>query len=196
MILIRHGETLENVSRIVQGHCPGTLTEKGKKQASMMGCKFRNASFDAVYSSDLDRALQTADIFVENRGDIPLIIDQRLREQHFGVYEGKPLFFLLRQLKRENADLAAFDPEGGESAADFRNRVTVFFEEIKEKHWGRNVVLVTHHGVIRAIMDYVLAKTGRCITDNRILNGTPIILDMDLRGNILFETIECLNEAD
>ena len=62
-----HGQTVENLSRIFQGHLPGTLTEEGKKQAMDLGESLRNIALDAVVSSDLQRVVDTVQLAVGSR---------------------------------------------------------------------------------------------------------------------------------
>lgn len=64
LYLARHGQTVENLSRIFQGHLPGTLTEEGKKQAMDLGESLRNIALDAVVSSDLQRVVDTVQLAV------------------------------------------------------------------------------------------------------------------------------------
>ena len=189
LILIRHGETVENASHIVQGHLPGQLSDKGREQVLWVAGKLIGEKFNAVYSSDLERAFQTTKILMEDREIPPIITDPRLREQNFGIYEGKPVMAVLRQMKREKADFITFKPEGGESFENFRNRVKSFIEDIKAKHFGHTVSLVTHFGVINILLGIFLNQNTEKIPENNIPNGTIIIVNLDRLGNVEVETI-------
>ncbi|MEE9613596.1 MAG: histidine phosphatase family protein [Thermodesulfobacteriota bacterium] len=191
LIIIRHGETVENASRIVQGHLPGTLSERGREQVRGIALTLEREKLDAVYSSDLERAHRTAEILMEGGGgrEAPTIkTDERLREQGFGIYEGKPSTYILRQMKREGKELMNFIPEGGEKYSDFQGRVRSFLDEVKEKHSGETVLLVTHNGVIRILLDAL--STGMLPYKNPVANGTVIVAAIDRSGHA---TVEHLN---
>ena len=191
LILIRHGETVENASHIVQGHLPGHLSDRGKEQALRITKRLKDEKFDAVYSSDLERAFQTAEILMKDREGLPIITDPRLREQSFGIYEGKPVMTVLRQMKRKKADFTTFKPEGGECFEDFRNRVKQFLEEIKGKHSAHTVVLVTHFGVINILLGIFLNQNTGKISESHIMNDTISIVNIETLGNVGVETITC-----
>jgi len=189
LILIRHGETIENASRIVQGQLSGHLSDKGREQAFRIAGRLKDEKFDAVYSSDLDRALETAKILMKDRECLPIFAEKRLREQSFGIYEGKPVMAVLRQMKREKKDFTTFKPEGGESFEAFRNRVKLFLEEIKAKHSCNTVVLVTHFGVINILLSIFLNQDKMEISESHIMNDTISIVSIDTSGKVKVETI-------
>ncbi len=191
LILIRHGETLENASNIVQGHLPGRLSDKGKEQAFRIAQKLRDVKFDAVYSSDLARAFHTALILMEDRKTPPIVAEPKLREQNLGIYEGKPLIFMLRQIKQEKANFKTFNPQGGEGFIDFQNRVGQFLEEVKTRHCGQTVVLVTHYGVINVLFNIFSRHIRQGIFQDRIANGSIAIVDIDELRHATVEAIWC-----
>ncbi len=190
LVLVRHGQTLDNARRIVQGQRPGRLSDKGCEQARRLAQRLGAERFDALYSSDLDRALETARILLQGRDGPPLIADPRLREQNYGVHEGQPLADMLRQMKCDKATFAAFNPRGGEPSADFRHRLKSFLEDIKARHlgqprpWHRQdrgqtaapaaVVLVTHHGTIQGLVDLLFVRQSV----GRIHSGAALVLEM------------------
>ena len=87
LYLARHGQTVENLSRIFQGHLPGTLTEEGKKQAMELGESLRNIALDAVVSSDLQRVVDTVQLAVGSR-QLPWQQTTLLREIDWGPWTG------------------------------------------------------------------------------------------------------------
>lgn len=192
LILIRHGETVENASNIVQGHHHGHLSEKGRKQAVKVAFRLNEEKFDAVYSSDLERAFHTARILMKEQKSLPIITDQRLREQNFGIYEGKPVISVLRQIRRQKADFTTFCPSNGEAPEDFRNRIKEFIGEVRSKHFGQTVVVVTHNGVINVILAvFSLLSPEERVSQNIFGNGAITILDIDTSGNVTVETSNC-----
>ena len=86
LYLIRHGETQWNKQKLLQGKTDNPLNENGLQVAKMTAEGLRSVSFDAVYSSPLSRAYETAWLVTEGR--YPIVTDKRLEEIGFGVYEG------------------------------------------------------------------------------------------------------------
>lgn len=161
ILLIRHGQTVENASRIVQGQLPGELSQEGIDEVRRLALRLKDFRLDAVYSSDLQRALLTAGIIMEHLEGTKLVTDPRLREQCLGIYEGKSTFRLLKRMKTEGVDISSFVPEGGERPDALLARVRDFLDEIKTRHQDGNVALVTHYGVIRAIVEEILGMDRR-----------------------------------
>jgi probable phosphoglycerate mutase len=147
LILIRHGETLWNTERRMQGHRDSPLTERGLWQARQLGVRLKTQSFSALYSSDLPRARHTAEHIAGATGHA-IVTDPRLRERHFGVFEG------LTQAEMQASDPAAYarfmsrDPQyavpGGESPAAFFARCRAALEELAARHAGETIAVVTH----------------------------------------------------
>ena len=87
LILVRHGETEWNREHRMQGHRDSPLSETGWAQARRLGGRLKDETFGALYSSDLGRARNTAQSVADATGH-EIIVDARLRERHFGVFEG------------------------------------------------------------------------------------------------------------
>lgn len=146
---IRHAESEWNARRIWQGHSESPLSQRGKLQAQALRRRLCHAGyrFDRVYSSDLGRALETAELALP---DIPIVVDQRLREIHFGSLEGRSLDQLLPQERQEFSRWWASPYEtelsgGGESMSSLRQRVDAWKSELSDT----NIAVFTHGGVIR-----------------------------------------------
>ena len=86
--LIRHAEAEGNLFRRAQGHWNGKITARGKKQIDALAERFKDVRIDAVYSSDLDRAVETAGAILRGR-DVPFKRTPLLREINMGVWEGE-----------------------------------------------------------------------------------------------------------
>jgi len=153
VFLIRHGETEENRSRIIQGQISSRLSEKGRKQADMIAQHLSGIPIAAIYSSDLLRAADTARIIAEALSMSPIRYDLRLRERAFGIYEGKPLFTLLRALAKAGNNLKTFVPENGEPYQAVLNRTGDFLYDMGKHYAGVTVLAITHHTVIEAAID-------------------------------------------
>jgi len=141
LIVVRHGETEENKKGLMQGHTPGTLSELGKKQARTLGEKLANEKIDAIYSSDLARAYDTAKIIAKNLPGIPLITDEALREIDCSPYTGG---------KDAEIDWNNRPPEM-ESRIQIMKRIRKFLARIQKQHPNESLLIVTHCGTMKAI---------------------------------------------
>jgi len=151
IIAIRHGETAWNVDSRIQGHLDIPLNDVGRAQAARAAAALADESVQAVYSSDLLRAYETAQAI----GDIlalPVQIDKGLREREFGVFQGRTF----AEIEAEAPELAMrwrkrepdFSPEGGESLNVFRDRIVKTANALANAHLGQQMVLVAHGGVM------------------------------------------------
>ena len=87
LLLVRHGETLWNQQGRMQGQHDSPLTTVGLQQAKQLAQRLKDASFTALYSSDLGRAHQTARCIADETGH-EIVADRGLRERNFGIFEG------------------------------------------------------------------------------------------------------------
>lgn len=161
IFLIRHGETSANVEKKFAGFLDVPLNERGKEQAKVVSDKLKNEKIDAIYSSDLSRAFETAkSIASVHPVEIQSVPD--LRELNFGLWEGKSYLDLQGEhsedLKKWIEDYESFVIPEGESVLMLYQRVSEFFDKMKEKH-GENsnqtVLLVAHGGVIQALLSHI-----------------------------------------
>jgi len=148
--VIRHGQTDWNAAKLIQGRTDIPLNETGREQARTLATVF-NATIGMIFSSQLKRALETADI-VNGRHNVEVIIDERLIERDFGIFEGKPFSDVdLDALRRWTDDAPT---PGGETLRDVVTRVFAFLDEIIANHSDKNVLIVTHGHVMRSIYWY------------------------------------------
>jgi broad specificity phosphatase PhoE len=155
--VVRHGETAANNRNIVQGQSDIPLNETGLAQAARLAERLQTVSFDAVYSSDLDRAMRTARIIAPGLEPIP---SPALREWDLGDWVGRP-FDEVKRLYPDEVDGFLHDREelqitGGESKREAYGRIDRLLDELAEKESGKRLLLVTHCGVIRAMLKHVL----------------------------------------
>src|ERR1700730_9268316 len=87
VIIVRHGQTEWNLKGVRQGHLDSPLTDRGVAQAKALGERLAREKFTALYSSDLGRAVQTAQMIAAVTGHV-IITDERLRERHLGIFQG------------------------------------------------------------------------------------------------------------
>jgi broad specificity phosphatase PhoE len=149
ILLARHGETDWNVDRRVQGHSDTPLNDTGRAQARALGHELADEQIDAVYSSDLIRAHETARTVAEPRGlDVTAIRD--LRERHFGTWEGLTDDEIFARFK-PTADSSWGD---GETREEMAERVLAALHRIAATHPESRVLVVSHGGPLRAVLTH------------------------------------------
>ena len=151
VIAVRHGETDWNVETRMQGQLDVPLNRKGRWQAERLADALADSDIDAIHSSDLLRATQTADALARRLG-LSVGIDRGLRERCFGVFEGLTFDEVearwpeqSRRWRRREPDFA---PEGAESLEQFCARSVASAERLAARHGGRTIVLIAHGGVM------------------------------------------------
>ena len=159
LIAVRHGETEWNAELREMGHLDSPLTPLGIQQAQALGHRLKNLGFDALYSSDLGRAVQTAEI-IGRICDKPVQLNSSLRERHMGVFQG-----LTREEISEKypEQMAAYERigfldliPGGETAQERTDRSVRILTEIASRHPEQTVVVVTHGGFLTGFLGFVL----------------------------------------
>ena len=151
VIAVRHGQTAWNVQSRIQGHTDIGLDATGWRQAQALGAALAGAGLDAIYASDMARALQTAQAVADRTG-LAVMADAGLRERGFGIFEGLTHAAVAERwpelaLRWRRRD-PAFGPEGGEALADFYARAVACAERIAARHPGQTIALVAHGGVL------------------------------------------------
>ncbi|MGJ7901125.1 histidine phosphatase family protein [Lysobacter sp. 1R34A] len=146
--LLRHGDTGH---RSYRGQLDDSLLELGWRQ---MRDAVRGREWDVVVSSPLQRCAAFARDLSQSRG-LPLALEPRLREYHFGEWQGRPVDAIANHegeaLARFWADPVAYPPPGAETFAAFAARLTGALAEILREYPGRRVLVITHGGVIRLL---------------------------------------------
>jgi broad specificity phosphatase PhoE len=147
ILLARHGETDWNLNRRVQGHSDTPLNDTGRAQAQALGGELADERIDAVYSSDLIRAHETARAVAEPRG-LGVTAIRGLRERNFGTWEGLT----------DDEILARFNPApdsswgDGETREEMAERVLDALRRIAAAHPESRVLVVSHGGPLRAVL--------------------------------------------
>lgn len=151
--LVRHGETDWNAERRLQGHTDIDLNPRGIAQAAQMAkaIKAINLQFDVLYTSDLQRAAKTANA-IETLFNTKAIADSALRERHLGVLQGvstaeAPQFDAELWKNHLSRDIHE-ELRGGESIAQFAQRIHQALEKIRQQHLGKTILLVSHGGAL------------------------------------------------
>ena len=161
LTLVRHGETEENVRDILQGQLPGHLTEKGREQARITAEKLKDEKFDAVYSSDLQRCLDTAEIIRMYHADTPFFTDELLRERYGGSMQGHPLAEERAMFRKEDWYTHKL-PGEGESWEDVKIRQIPFLNKLFASYPQGSVLVIAHGGSVRGIRSVL---EGRALAD-------------------------------
>ena len=152
----RHGQTEWNAENKVCGITDIALTEKGIAQADELADQVKGKNIEIIISSPMKRAVITSRI-VSEKCHIPMMTDNRLVEQNYGVYEG---------VDRNNEDFLAnkrnfaYRYPNGESMIQVAVRVYTFLDEIKKQYSGKNVLIVSHGGVCRILKTYFSDMTN------------------------------------
>jgi len=163
ILLIRHGETAWNAERRLQGHLDIPLNGEGQRQAALLGRALAGEAIDAIVSSDLQRALQTAEAVAAPRA-LAIALDPLLRERSYGGFEGLLYSEIEARFPREFAAWQARDvdaplPPGrnpGESFRAFYARATGAILAQAAAYPDKTVALVCHGGVLECA--YRLAR--------------------------------------
>lgn len=140
--VMRHGQTLFNEQRRVQGWCDSPLTELGIYQAKIARDYFleNGITFDAAYCSPLGRACETIEIILDGKLDYIRVTD--LKERNFGIIEGSREF----SLEKNGFPFGDWMLEyGAEKESDFRNRVSAAINNIAENE-GNSILILAHGG--------------------------------------------------
>lgn len=152
---VRHGETDWNIEQRMQGHIDLALNATGEAQAAAVGRSFSGQAADALYSSDLLRARQTAQPIALALGLEPTLLPA-LRERNFGRCEGRTFGEIevlyaddARAIVTRDPDYCA--PGGGESRRQHATRVLGCVARLVARHGGQNIVVVTHGGVLDVV---------------------------------------------
>lgn len=155
LTLVRHGQTDWNADRRFQGHSDIPLSDIGRAQAAQTARALSTDHFDAAYSSDLFRAIETAEI-IAARHHLAIQRDARLREFDFGSWEGLTWPEITQRwpqfLEHGGTQAEYFQPIGGETFDDVRARVRGFLTDLAERGL-EHVLVVTHAGTLHAILN-------------------------------------------
>ena len=144
---VRHGETEWNKKEILQGHKDSHLTIKGINNAEKLGKILRDKNIEVIYSSDLGRCIQTAEI-INKELKLKIVRTSKLRERNFGDLNGKPNVRVKKALNLKDADEKA---PNGESFNNMKKRVVAFIGSLPNKKY-KKVLLITHEGPARVIL--------------------------------------------
>ena len=156
--LIRHA-SCSGLGQKLWGRTPGVfLNEKGQLQAQRLAERFKNITLDAIYSSPLERALQTAEVLARAM-KLDVRKSEAANEINFGEWTGKSFEVLSsdNRWRHFNNHRSMTVIPGGESFLEVQNRIVKEIEEIAAQHGKASVAIVSHADVIRAAVTYFAA---------------------------------------
>lgn len=190
LYVLRHGQTDWNKRGALQGQLNTALNAAGLQQAQQAQQRLAGLSFDAVYTSPLQRAAQTAHIVT---ADFPLspVPDERLLEIGFGIWEGLDVASLGAAIQPffDTPD-AYCPPEGGETLDALLVRAKDFLADIRQRHAGQRVLAVSHSAFMHSLL---LAQDDRPLSTFWTPRfGNCAILRFsgsDMRGEVLWHGV-------
>ncbi|MSQ88175.1 MAG: histidine phosphatase family protein [Betaproteobacteria bacterium] len=158
LCIVRHGETAWNAAHRVQGQLDIPLNAIGLRQAQAVGGALKEEHFDAIYSSDLARARQTAES-IANLLTIKIRLEKDLRERHYGIFERLTYAEVKIRYPEDYAHFEARDPDyafrTGERLRDFSARSIAVLSSIVQRHQGERVLVFTHGGVLDKLYRFI-----------------------------------------
>lgn len=183
LFLVRHGETKENEAGVLMGHHHGILTEKGKMQARETALSLKNYKLDYIYSSDLNRCVDTAELIKEFHPDTPLTFTKELRERNLGNLQGQKSASVNWDSLPGEGDHKK--PEDGESIAELKIRALNFVRQMYEQHPNDSILFVSHNGWIKQIISYFTGIHSKDIAKVENAHVIEIEIGENMTGKIL-----------
>jgi broad specificity phosphatase PhoE len=181
LILVRHGETVDNKKGIIGGIRNRKLSPEGLAQARKVAERLKEEKIEFIYSSDLQRAYRTAKEIAKHHR-LPIIITNLLREQNLGVLEGQPRKNYPHSPKLLQHPLRA-NPPKGEPTKEMKKRTLQFYRSLFERHKYHTVLLATHGGPIMMLLTHLHDESYSRYLKFRPGNTAVTIIDVkDVKG--------------
>lgn len=149
IIFEAHATTLDNEAHLSSGHNDVGLSLLGIKQAKDLGERYKGQDLDAIFCSDLQRSVKTAEIAF--KGKFPIIKDKRLRECDYGDFTQHPSL----EVDKEKIQRVEIPFPNGESYKQTSKRVKYFLDDLKKKYDGKRVMIIGHRATQYGL-DYVI----------------------------------------
>ena len=176
LIIVRHGQTQMNVEGIFFGKLDPGLNEMGRVQSKKAGDILKKHGYDAIYSSDLVRESETAELV--NYLKLPIKFDKRLQEIDFGIFEGLSYKEIKEkypvECKKSKNEWKTFDFVTGESLERLQSRAVEFVESLDKT---KNNLVVTHWGVINCILSWYFSDKLESYWKYSVENGGICIIE-------------------
>lgn len=182
LIIVRHGETIANVKKVLQGKNGGKLTEKGIQQSKEIGKHLKgDHKIDMVFCSPLDRCVKTLEnILSEYPFDGEIFMSNLIEERDFGEYTGVEAHLIdwgdLNQENKVNKEM------GLEPWSELEKRVKLFLEDLKLEDENKTILVVSHAGPIRVMINN-LKRQDLDYQDIKVDNGQIIEFDYETESD-------------
>lgn len=196
LIIVRHGETHENVAKIIQGQTHGKLTDLGIEQAKKISLRLKNEKIDVAYVSDLERTCATAAQILHFHPTIPVVYTKELRERSWGVWEGKKSEERKEFFAHEGHSINNYKPEGGESFDEMEQRMLHFIQKILEKHGKDTVLIVSHGGMLASFYLSLFQKAREEYRTYHPKNAAVTILELSDDKKHTVHVLNCVKHLE
>ena len=182
LILVRHGESVANVTRLLQGQSGGELTEHGLRQADWLGNHLRRFQIDHIISSDLRRVRQTV-AQVNKHLNLPITESAEVREWNVGILDGQPQSVLPTAVQQSGKSLFEFAPQNGERLMDVFHRASNFINKLTvQENNGKTVLLASHGDFLRMTLANLQSIPLTEANQIHLKNTSFTVADLDPRG--------------
>ncbi|MBN1645608.1 histidine phosphatase family protein [Candidatus Woesearchaeota archaeon] len=190
LILVRHGETIENREGIMQGHLPGKLTPRGIRNAKLLAIRLKDEKIDCIYSSDLARAADTTKEIIRFHPNVPVKFVKELRERNLGEFQGRKVSDYPYGTYPKNWP----EPKFGETRRQLFERARLFLAKILAKH-AKDTILLVCHGSIGSALHIILINQPleKLFSYDKLGSTAMSIYEVNKKGNnkvILFNSTD------
>lgn len=185
LYITRHGETVWNTQKRMQGWSDSDLTENGISNAVSLGDRMKEIKLDVIYTSPSKRTITTANL-IKGEREIPIILDENLREINMGLWEGQTLSDIEQKYPIEYDAFwntpHLYKTLNGESFAMLHKRVLNAINSIQDKHSSGNILIVTHSVVIKTLLAFFKNYPLEKLWDPPFIHDTSLTI-IELTGN-------------
>jgi len=193
LTIVRHGETEWNVAMRLQGKLNSSLTTVGRKQIEYAAKALRNRKFEMLITSDLGRAMETA-MIINSYHKLEVNLSENLRERNFGVMEGLTREEVAEKYPEVHEGYMTrksnYQVPDGESLVQFYARVSAELKRIVELWPGKNILAISHGGVLDCSMRMVFGISLDACRNFTIYNASINTFSF---SNNQWDLEECVN---
>lgn len=183
LVIVRHGQSLWNLENRFTGNENVPLTALGREEAHVAGKKLKHIVFDHAFTSELERAIETLSIMMEEMDQplLPVVKSKLLNERDYGTLQGMYKTAVAEKYGKAQVELwrRSYDlqPPGGESLKETAGRVIPFYQQEIEPLLiaDKNILVVAHGNSLRALMMYLEKISAEGIASVNIPTGAPRI---------------------
>ncbi|ODS33615.1 MAG: phosphoglycerate mutase, partial [Candidatus Scalindua rubra] len=180
LYLLRHGQTEDNVRRIIQGQNDSPLTREGITATRDRAKKLKGIAFDAIFCSNLERARKSLEILLEELdSNIDVNYCTEIRELDFGQFTGKNIEDVKEIILLHKKQTWKHYPDG-ESGDSFSKRIIDFVENVLRRYEGKAVLFMTHYGVIETILKHYVKKPDKRLNTRNYDTGVLYFNNKDV----------------